>query len=48
MREYGIEVIAIPYRNFKHKIRITKRFLKDYKIQDLGGILYMERRNKHE
>ena len=34
-------VLAIPYKNFKHKIRLTKKYLKEYNIQDLGGVLYM-------
>ena len=46
-------IIALPYRNFKQKIRITKKFEKTYHIEDLAmdstvGILYMERRKKNE
>lgn len=37
-------VIAIPYKTFKQKIRLTKKYLKEYNIQDLGGILYMQKR----
>ncbi|EDS77343.1 hypothetical protein CBC_A0793 [Clostridium botulinum C str. Eklund] len=39
-----IKVIAIPYRTFKEKIKLTKRFRNGYRIQDLGGVLYMERK----
>jgi len=35
------KVLAIPYKSFKKKIRLTKRYSRRYKIQDLGGILYM-------
>lgn len=37
--------IVIPYKNLKHKIRIRKKFAKEYKIEELDGILYMERRD---
>lgn len=47
-REVGISVIAIPYKNFKHKIKLTKKFINKYKIEDLGGVLYMERRSENE
>jgi len=40
----GVKIIAIPYKTFKQKIRITKEYSKRYKIEDLGGILYMERK----
>ena len=39
-------IIAIPYKNFKHKIKITKKYLKDYMIQDLGGVLYLTEREQ--
>ncbi|MCT8978294.1 flavoprotein [Clostridium sp. CX1] len=39
------KVIAIPYKSFKEKIRLTKRYTKYYFIEDLGGVLYMERRS---
>ena len=46
-------IIALPYRNFKQKIRITKKFERIYHIEDLSmdstvGILYMERREESE
>lgn len=40
----GPLILAIPYKNFRHKIRLTKRYLENYKIEDLGGVLYMEKR----
>lgn len=44
-----IKIIGLPYHSFKQKIRTTKRFERDYHIQDLSnngkqGVLYMERR----
>lgn len=39
-----ITILGIPYRTFKEKISITKMYLKEYKIQDLGGVLYLERK----
>ncbi|MBV4422943.1 hypothetical protein [Clostridium tyrobutyricum] len=46
-------IMALPYRNFKQKIRITKKFEKMYHIEDFSmdstvGILYMERREESE
>lgn len=43
-----IDAIAIPYKNFKQKIRLTKKYIKLYTIEDLGGVLYMERRDNIE
>lgn len=40
-----IDAIAIPYKSFKHKIKLTKKYIKLYTIEDLGGVLYMERRD---
>lgn len=39
-----VKIIVIPYKSFKQKIRLTKEYSTRYKIQDLGGVLYMERR----
>jgi hypothetical protein len=39
-------VMAIPYKNFKQKIRLSKKYLKEYKVEDLGGVLYMEKRQR--
>lgn len=36
--------MAIPYRSFREKIRLTNKYLKAYRIEDLGEFLYMERR----
>lgn len=40
----GVKIIAIPYKTFKQRIRVTKEYERRYKIEDLGGVLYMERR----
>lgn len=44
-----IEIIVIPYKRFKEKIKITKRLERKYHIEDITtdgihGILYMERK----
>jgi hypothetical protein len=39
------DIIAIRYKNFRHKIRIIKKYIKDYKIEDTGYILYMKIRS---
>lgn len=39
-----VTILGIPYRNFKEKIGLTKKYSTRYKIQDLGGVLYMERK----
>lgn len=41
---YCCNIVAIPYKNFKHKIRLTKKYLGKYKVEDLGNVLYMEKR----
>ena len=46
-------ILVMPYKNFKEKIRITKKFERIYHIEDLSmdstvGILYMERRKRNE
>ncbi|WP_080443328.1 hypothetical protein [Clostridium botulinum] len=45
MRE-KTKILVLPYRNFKHRIRLTKRYEKDYSIENMNGYLYMVRRNK--
>lgn len=47
------KIIVVPYKNFKEKIRLTKKFDKHYHIEDFSmnstrGVLYMERREKSE
>ena len=37
-------VILIHYKDFKQKIRITKKYLSMYKIEDWEGMLYMKKR----
>lgn len=39
-----VTILGIPYRNFKHRIQLTKKYIKNYKIQDLGGVLYLEKK----
>lgn len=41
-------VLIIPYKNFKHRIKLTKRFERDYYIENLDGYLYMVRRQGYE
>ncbi|MCH3962671.1 MAG: flavoprotein [Clostridium sp.] len=46
-------IMAVPYKNFKEKIKITKEYGGMYHIEDLNmystrGILYMERRETIE
>lgn len=36
--------MALPYKSFKQKIALINKYLGKYRIEDLGGILYMERR----
>jgi len=43
-----VKVVAIPYRTFKERIRITKQYEKKYNIVDLGRVLYMERKEKSQ
>lgn len=38
------QIIAIPYRTFKQRIQLTKKYLKEYTVEDLGGVLYMKKR----
>lgn len=48
----GPNIMAIPYKNFKERMRITKLYLDKYKIEDFGnglnGILYMELKAREE
>lgn len=37
-----MSIEIIPYKNFKDKIKITKRY-KDYIIEDLGGIIMVSK-----
>ncbi|MCR1933547.1 hypothetical protein NSA27_02370 [Clostridium tepidum] len=39
-----VKVIVLPYKTFKERIRLTKRYKKDYVIKNMGGFLYMVRR----
>ncbi|MBY6756401.1 hypothetical protein HYH82_03595 [Clostridium botulinum] len=39
-----VKVMVLPYKTFKERIRLTKRYEKDYKIENLGQFLYMVRR----
>lgn len=38
----GLTIIAIPYKTFKEKIKLTKEYSRNYYIEDLNGVLYME------
>lgn len=51
----GAKIMAIPYRSFKQKISIMKKYQDKYYIENLdivegkSGVLYMcLRENKHE
>lgn len=39
-----IRVLVLPYKNFKQRIRFTKMYEKNYKIENMDGYLYMVRR----
>lgn len=48
MRGHGvIKVIALPYKSCKEKIRITKKNLGKYYIEDLGGVLLLKAREEN-
>jgi hypothetical protein len=39
-----IIILVEPYKNFKQKISLTKKYMNQYKVEDLGGILYLEKK----
>ncbi|EJO5347161.1 hypothetical protein NRP93_001234 [Clostridium botulinum] len=39
-----VKVIVLPYKTFKERIRLTKYYYKNYKIENMNGYLYMVRR----
>ncbi|QRI54883.1 hypothetical protein [Clostridium botulinum] len=39
-----VKVIILPYKDFKHRIRLTKYYEKDYSIENMNSYLYMVRR----
>ncbi|AUM99611.1 hypothetical protein [Clostridium botulinum] len=39
-----VKVIVLPYKTFKERIRLTKRYEKYYVIENMSGFLYMVRR----
>ncbi|MGJ0908875.1 hypothetical protein [Clostridium botulinum] len=39
-----VKVIVLPYKTFKERIRLTKRYERDYSIENMNGFLYMVRR----
>ncbi|MHB9921699.1 hypothetical protein CGQ39_12480 [Clostridium botulinum] len=39
-----VRVLILPYKDFKHRIRLTKYYEKDYSIENMSGYLYMVRR----
>jgi hypothetical protein len=43
-----IKAMIIPYKNFKERIRLTKKYLKNYYIENLDGYLYLVRREKEQ
>lgn len=40
-------VMVMPYRSFKEKICLVKKYKKHYKVEDWEGKLYMERREEY-
>lgn len=42
-----IKVLAIPYVDFKHRIKLTKDYIQDFYIENMSGYLYMVRRDKN-
>jgi|GEM_PF-1477897 len=41
-----IKAMSMPYRNFKHRIKLTKKYEKNYHIENMDGYLYMVRRDR--
>lgn len=41
-----IKVLAIPYKDFKHRIRLTKDYIQDFYIENMSGYLLLVRRDK--
>lgn len=39
-----IRVLVLRHKSFKERIKLTKKYEKDYKIENLGQFLYMVRR----
>lgn len=39
-----IKAMAILYRNFKQRIRLMKKYEKDYHVENLEGYLYMSKK----
>ncbi|HIE5671653.1 hypothetical protein [Clostridium botulinum] len=40
-----VKVIVLPYKTFKERIRLTKRYERNYVIENMGQFLYMVRRS---
>lgn len=41
-----VKIIVLPYKTFKERIRLTKRYEKYYVIENLGQFLYMVRKEQ--
>lgn len=39
---------VIPYRTFKEKIALTKKLTGNYKYEDLGNLIYIERKEREK
>lgn len=39
-----VKALVLPCKTFKERIRLTKRYERDYIIENLGQFLYMVRR----
>lgn len=40
--------LIIPYKNFKHRIKLTKKYERNFYIENVDGYLYMVRRHNYE
>ncbi|WP_251861954.1 hypothetical protein [Clostridium sp. Marseille-Q2269] len=38
------KILILPCKDFKHRIRLTKHYERDYIIENMNGYLYMVRR----
>ncbi|WP_185903731.1 hypothetical protein [Hathewaya massiliensis] len=40
----NIKVMAIPYKTFKERIRLTNEYLDAYHIENMNGFLYLQKK----
>lgn len=41
-----VKVLAIPYKDFRHRIKLTKDYIHDFYIENMDGYLFLVRRGK--